>query len=354
MTADMRSFLRVSIDELSALIQPLSPGPDQSGYLSGTYQLRDTAGRVLLSSVIEPGDTDAGMLVEALGSWRLLSTIADDNASISADHILPGCSAEDIPRFNARFACALSRWRDRAHGMKPFAVFHQAAHLRAVIVTPSSSLWPTTINDLAHGSPLALWVRGDVSVVPRVRRSISLVGARAASNYGTHVALESAAGMSDRGFAIVSGCAFGIDAAAHRAALASEQVTIAILAGGIDRLYPAGNSELLHRICETGALIAEMAPGFAPTRWRFLMRNRIIAAASRATIVIEAGYRSGSLNTAGHAVEIGRPLGAVPGSVLSPESAGCHRLIREYGAVLVTNIDDMVELADPLGHERES
>jgi len=126
-------------------------------------------------------------------------------------------------------------------------------------------------------------------------------------------------------------------------------VTVAFLAGGVDRLYPAGHSDLLRRVAETGLLVGELPCGSTPTRWRFLMRNRLIAAVSGATIVVEAGHRSGSLNTAGHAAEIGRPLGAVPGPVTSPASAGCHRLIREYAATCVTTVDEMAELADPLG-----
>jgi DNA processing protein len=179
-------------------------------------------------------------------------------------------------------------------------------------------------------------------------RSIALVGARAATGYGEHVAMESAAGLGARGFAIVSGGAYGIDGAAHRAALAAGRTTIAFLAGGVDRLYPAGHSDLLRRVADTGALIGELPCGSTPTRWRFLMRNRLIAAVSNATVVVEAGHRSGSLNTAGHASQMGRPLGAVPGPVTSPASAGCHRLIREYAATCVTTVDEMAELAGPL------
>jgi DNA processing protein len=157
--------------------------------------------------------------------------------------------------------------------------------------------------------------------------------------------MEAAAGLADRGFATVSGGAYGIDGATHRASLASDATTIAFLAGGVDRLYPAGHTDLLRRVADRGLLIAELPCGSSPTKWRFLMRNRLIAASSTATVVVEAGRRSGSLNTAGHAAAIGRPLGAVPGPVTSPASAGCHRLIREYGAECVTNADDMAELA---------
>jgi DNA processing protein len=131
---------------------------------------------------------------------------------------------------------------------------------------------------------------------------------------------------------------------AHKAALANEGLTVAVLAGGVDRFYPAGHDALLRRIVESGAVVSEVPCGGAPTKWRFLQRNRLIAAMSCATVVVEAGHRSGSLNTAGHASALGRPLGAVPGPVTSPASAGCHRLIRDYAAVCVTNTDEIVEL----------
>jgi DNA processing protein len=157
--------------------------------------------------------------------------------------------------------------------------------------------------------------------------------------------MEASAGLVDRGYAIVSGAAYGIDSMAHRAALASHGQTIAFLAGGVDRFYPSGHDALLTRIVAEGAVISELPCGQAPTKWRFLLRNRLIAAASRATVVLEAGWRSGSLNTAAHASTLGRPLGAVPGPVTSAASAGCHRLIRDFTAVLVTNPDEMAELA---------
>jgi DNA processing protein len=157
--------------------------------------------------------------------------------------------------------------------------------------------------------------------------------------------MEASAGLVDRGYAIVSGAAYGIDGMAHRAALASQGNTVAVLAGGVDRFYPSGHDALLSRITESGAVISELPCGQAPTKWRFLQRNRIIAAVSRATVVVEAGWRSGALNTAGHAGSLGRPVGAVPGPVTSAASVGCHRLIREYSAVCVTTPDEMAELA---------
>lgn len=151
--------------------------------------------------------------------------------------------------------------------------------------------------------------------------------------------------LQNLGYAIVSGAAYGIDGMAHRAALASKGTTIAFLAGGVDRFYPSGHDALLTRIVEQGAVISELPPGSPPTKWRFLQRNRLIAAASLATVVVEAGSRSGSLNTANHANQLGRPVGAVPGPVTSAASAGCHRLLRDHNAECVTNADEMAGLA---------
>jgi DNA processing protein len=211
-------------------------------------------------------------------------------------------------------------------------------------LTPDVEGWPAGLADLGFHAPIALWVRGTDAALASLSTSISLVGARAATGYGEHVTMEASAGLVDRGFAIVSGAAYGIDGMAHRAALASHGMTVAFLAGGVDRLYPSGHDTLLARIIESGAVISELPCGQPPTRWRFLQRNRLIAAASQATIVLEAGWRSGSLNTAGHAAQVGRPLGAVPGPVTSAASAGCHRLIRDYGATLVTTAEEMAEL----------
>lgn len=267
-----------------------------------------------------------------------------DGPSASAD--TP--ASEDHPLL-ARIEEAFARWRPRLSLAAAIRSLETAAKVRAWFLTPEHGLWPSRLEALGESEPVALWIRGDPERLASLERSLSLVGARAATGYGEHVATESAAGLSDRGFAIVSGGAYGIDGAAHRAALVSGQVTVAFLAGGVDRLYPAGHSDLLRRVPEHGLLIGELPCGSTPTRWRFLSRNRLIAAASSATIVIEAGRRSGSLNTAGHAAELGRPLGAVPGPVTSPASAGCHRLIRDYAATCVTTVEEMAELAEPIG-----
>jgi DNA processing protein len=212
------------------------------------------------------------------------------------------------------------------------------------LLVPGDTDWPERLGDLEEHAPFALWVRGDPTRLHALDRSIALVGARAATGYGEHVTIELASGLVDRGFAIVSGAAYGIDGAAHRAALASQGVTVAVLAGGLDRFYPSGHEQLLGRIADRGVVVAEVPPGTTPTKWRFLLRNRMIAALSGATVVVEAGWRSGSLNTAGHAATLGRPLGAVPGPVTSAASAGCHRLLREFAATCVTTADEIAEL----------
>ncbi|HKT57891.1 MAG TPA: DNA-processing protein DprA, partial [Microbacterium sp.] len=158
---------------------------------------------------------------------------------------------------------------------------------------------------------------------------------------------EFAAELAGRGVTIVSGGAYGVDGCAHRAALGAGGTTIAVMAGGVERAYPAGHADLFERVAARGAVISEVPCGGAPTKWRFLARNRVIAALSGVTVVVEAGTRSGSLNTAGHAAALGRPIGAVPGPVTSASSVGCHRLLREFDARCVTDANEVLELLDP-------
>lgn len=179
-----------------------------------------------------------------------------------------------------------------------------------------------------------------------------MTGSRAATAYGDHVATELAADLADRERIIVAGGAYGIDRAAHVAALAAGGQTIAVLASGLDRLYPAGNQDMLERIAGVGLLLSELAPGSTPTQWRFLARNRIMGALSGATVIVEAGYRSGSLNVAARAAELGRRVGAVPGPVTSATSAGTHRLLREGIASLVTDSTDVKALLDAPANRR--
>lgn len=196
--------------------------------------------------------------------------------------------------------------------------------------------------------PMVLWAVGPEPLDEVAQRAAAVVGTRAATAYGEHVAADLAAGLADRGVAVVSGGAYGIDGAAHRAALACEGVTVVVLAGGIDILYPAGHSSLLHRIGSSGLLVSEYPPGVRPARHRFLTRNRLVAAFAGAAVVVEAGLRSGAANTAAWARTLGRVVGAVPGPVTSAASAGCHALLRD-GAHVVTRAEDIVEFVGRIG-----
>jgi DNA processing protein len=303
--------------------------------------------RASWTGVAEPGDRTAGLLIRMLGAERALGLLIDARDAEPIAAALAEVGADEVdPK---ELVDAVARWSPRISTPDALRSLRQAARFGAQLVVPGDSAWPAGFDDLGDCAPFALWVRGRRESLLELDRSIALVGARAATGYGEHVTVEAASGLVDRGYAIVSGAAYGIDGAAHRAALASRGTTIAFLAGGLDRFYPSGHEALLTRIIEAGAAVSEVPCGTAPTKWRFLQRNRLIAAASRAVVVVEAGWRSGSLNTAAHAAALGRPLGAVPGPVTSSASAGCHRMLREFSAICVTNADEMAELA-PLDH----
>ncbi|UIN32049.1 DNA-processing protein DprA [Microbacterium binotii] len=293
----------------------------------------ELAARVFWSGVAEPGDALAG---------ALLARVPAETALRVASH---AAEIQRITGAGARAAAdAAARWRPRLRDDLLTDPLERAERSRVTILVPTDPEWPEALDDLGDHAPIALWVRGapDALRAP----SIALVGARAATAYGEHVAAELAAGVVAAGVSVVSGAAYGIDGAAHRSALATRSgSTVAVLAGGCDRSYPAGHERMLERIAATAAVVAEVPCGAAPTKWRFLARNRLIAALSLATIVVEAGARSGSLNTAGHAASLGRPLGAVPGPVTSAASIGCHRLLREFDAVCVTDAAEARELA---------
>ena len=302
--------------------------------------VREVIAWAVLAFVSEPGDGVLGKLVAALGVEQTANDLIEGRP---VDHWVTAANDAGAAVSPREASAGLDRWRPRLEHATFLRAIGQAAHVGARLLIPSDVEWPDGLRGLDAHAALTLWVRGRVEALAE-SPSIALVGARAATHYGEHVAIEAAAGLVDRGFAIVSGGAYGIDGTAHRSALANGGTTVAFLAGGVDRFYPVGHEALLSRIAETGAVVSELACGAAPTRWRFLQRNRLIAAAADATVVLEAGMRSGSLNTAGHAAALGRPLGAVPGPVTSPASAGCHRLLREFDAVCVTDAAQMAEL----------
>jgi len=215
----------------------------------------------------------------------------------------------------------------------------------ATFLTPEDPRWPLKVNQLPS-APIALVVKGNVEIL--THNSFSIVGTRKPTPYGIGVATEFATGFVDRGWDIVSGGAYGIDSAAHRGALVAEGRTIAVIASGVDLHYPSGNARLFDEICENGAIISEVMPGVAALPHRFLTRNRLIAALSDATLVVEAAFRSGSLRTARDAAELMRPVMAIPGPINAPSSDGCHRLIGERAAEIVTSVADAVELISAL------
>lgn len=235
---------------------------------------------------------------------------------------------------------------------------HQAG---ARLVVPEDDEWPAwSLLALSIGAgrglkwagcPLGLWVRGPVCVADTFERAVSVVGARAATSYGEHVAAEFGYGLAREGMTVVSGAAYGIDGAAHRGALAADGVTVAVLGCGIDQDYPAGHARLLDRIGSSGLVISEYPPGTPPARHRFLVRNRLIAALSAGTVVVEAGVRSGARNTASSAAALGKDVMVVPGPITSALSAGCHELLRSGTVTPVASVAEIMESVGRVGEQ---
>lgn len=287
--------------------------------------------RVGLARLVEPGDEGAGRMVRERGAgvvWRALAG--------------PGAVPEWVGERRAVNA------RARAAAYDPADDLARIESLGGRFVCPGDREWPHQLDDLGDAAPLGLYVRGRPDLRLWALSSVAVVGARACTEYGAHVAAELGAGLARRGWVVVSGAAYGIDGAAHRGALAANGATAAVLACGLDRCYPPGHTELVERIAEQGLLIGELAPGTHPTRARFILRNRVIAALTRGTVVVEAEHRSGALSTARWAQRLGRVTGGVPGPVTSGLSAGVHELLRGEG-VVVTDADEVVELVGRIG-----
>ena len=296
--------------------------------------------RAAWSRLAEPGDEAAHALIDQHGALE------------ATDLVLGGGDGSHLawaPRHAALLRTGLERWRTRLPDLEPRRDLEVLAALGGRLVVPGDQEWPCGLDDLGAAVPTCLWVRGPADLAAACEGSLALVGSRASTGYGERVAAETSAAVAARGTTVVSGGAYGIDGAAHRAALGVEGTTVAVLAGGVDRAYPAGHTSLLGAIAATGAVVSETPPGCAPTRWRFLARNRLIAAMSAATVVVEAAWRSGALSTAAHAAGLNRPVGAVPGPVTSSSSAGCHRLVRDGRAILVSDPAEVFELLDAVG-----
>ena len=311
--------------------------------------------RAALSRLFEPQDAAGLALVHIAG--------AEDGLRIATGELAAGAELErEMFRLldqNSQgsgwtgLAVARKRWAPRVPDLAPARDLATMQRLGGRLIIPSDELWPRQLADLGLQEPICLWWRGVEQPLPPAGKTIALVGSRDSTAYGSAVTGDLAYSLAQRGFTIVSGGAYGIDAHAHRAALAGGSSggipTIAVMAGGVDRFYPSGNEDLLRAVANQGAVLAEVPPGSAPTRYRFQQRNRLIAALASVTVVVEARWRSGALNTAHHAETLGRAVGAVPGSVHSANSAGCHRLLREGGAVCVTDAAEIAELASPSG-----
>ncbi len=296
--------------------------------------MNDRLARLALSMTVEPADLRVAGLVAELGAARLYDVLkAQGNPRGVLTDAAPRLASIDPERDLERATRRGFRW-----------------------VVPGDAEWPTALDDLEAGEPLqemggvplGLWVRGPLRL-DELADPVSIVGCRSATTYGTDQAAELAAGLARAGAAVVSGAAFGIDQAAHRGALAGDGRTVAVLACGVDRAYPAAHQQLLDHLADHGAIVSELAPGCAPMRPRFLSRNRVIAALGRGTVVVEAAARSGSLNTASWAARIHRPVMGVPGPVTSATSQGVHTLIRSGAATLVTGAADVLELVGAVG-----
>ena len=294
------------------------------------------------SLLCEPGDSIAGMLKRILGVEESLFEI---RRAKSAKDLLP-LLPEDFfraPQFLSTLEDSLECWQRRLNIVNVDLAIDTLSSLNGYLLSSDSPLWPRGLFDLGNSAPSVLWVLGQKMVFEN-QSTISVVGSRIASSYGLEVTKDLVQSTVRNGYVTISGGALGIDASAHKSSLLAGGKTIAVMAGGLDRLYPPRNLDLFEEIKLSGAVISEMPPGAAPARWRFLQRNRLIAAIGQATVVVEAGFKSGSINTAGHANELDRPVGAVPGPINSTRSAGCHRLIKERRAELISTPSDLDEL----------
>lgn len=290
-------------------------------------------------AIVEPGDAHAHALREVLGEEAARAW-----AEAGAPGALPAVLGVD-PRRWASWESAWERWHPRVSGVDPLADLAQLDALGGHLSVPGDPDWPESLDVLGHQVPHALWVLGSLSTPPRV----AVVGARAATHYGESVAGDLALELAERGVDIVSGGAFGIDVAAHRGALAVPGGrTTSVMAGGVGRPYPLAHEAILAEVTQRGAVVSEVPPSWRPAKWRFLGRNRVIAALADVTVVVEASQRSGALATARRAMDLGRGVGAVPGPVTSGASGGCHEMVRA-GATLVRGSADVVEMLTEIG-----
>lgn len=312
------------------------PGTESAGGAAAGARRSDVErlARAALTRVLEPGDELGGRWLREVGPVELIRRLTRADGSAEA---LKGMTA-----------VRLGGYRLRAAAAQPERDLAVIAALGGRFVCPGDREWPSQLDDLGDARPVGLWVRGRPDLRLWALRSVAVVGARACTPYGAHMAASLGAGLAERGWVVVSGAAFGVDGAAHRGALAAGGATMAVLACGVDVAYPRGHAELIGRIVEQGLVMGELPPSDHPTRSRFVLRNRVIAALTRGTVVVEAEYRSGSLVTARCAQRLGRFTMGVPGPATSGLSAGVHELLRGEG-ILVTDASEVAELVGDIG-----
>jgi len=331
--------LRISESQLNAAISPLL-------LKDSLENPPDYFAAISWSLICEPGDAFAGHLIRSFGAAKALSLELQQTSPTKYLELLKehDASGDRFRSFERMALEARQRWTPRMNLKRVVVACEEMANRKAWFVTSEFHAWPLRLADLENHAPRGLWGLGDPGSLDSLSDAFAFVGSRISTEYGQNACIDLIEPLAARGSVIVSGGAYGIDAAAHRAAIASGGQTIAMMAGGLDRVYPSGNAELFEKIQSKGALLSEMPPGAEPTKWRFLQRNRLIAALGAATVVVEANPRSGAVSTANRALELDRPVGAVPGPIGSPASDGCHQLIRAAKASLITCAQDILEL----------
>ncbi len=344
------SEIRLSDRQLLDLMMPLKPA-DENDQLDVAIE---RFASIVWSTICEPGDSVAGLLVQSLGAAEVL---AGELNQISSGQYLSKLDEAgvdpEVLHLKGDFAEVLmqsrQRWRPRINFGSVTEAIDHASSTGIAFIEQSSKRWPNALRVLDRHQPMGLWFRGSPENLKYLDGSISIVGSRVATTYGECSTDDLVAGIVQSGYATVSGGAYGIDARAHRATLASAGITASIMAGGLARLYPSGHWQLFEEIASTGLLLAELPPNAEPTKWRFLQRNRLIAALGAVTVLVEAAPRSGALSTAARAIQLDKPVGAVPGPINSASSQGCHELIKAGQAELVTSASDVIRLASGLG-----
>ena len=329
--------LRISMNDLRTMLPEVSED-----------HLEEVFSRSAWSVICEPGDGFAGFIVSKIGAAAALEAEVQGLPSkhLKSKMLAAGVSEIELDAFGVfekAHAEARERWKSRISLELIRVALFKIAKVGGFVMTPIDPNWPKQLSDLGLHSPFALWVRGSSSALGKLERSVSIVGSRGATAYGEFATDTMVSALVPRGFSVVSGGAYGIDGIAHRSTLALRGNTVAVMAGGLDKFYPSGNSDLLRRVSQTGAVISEVPPGTSPSKWRFLQRNRLISALGQSTLVIEANWRSGALNTVSHCERLERPIYAVPGPITSPKSAGTNKLIAEDRAQLVVDGDDLLE-----------